>query len=79
MAPGHTGHLVALRNFSTVLCWRGAIVERGTRVISDDSGSPVVNTLTFTHDSGTGETDCTLWVGVSIRQSGGMCDGDVQR
>ena len=69
--------VVLLTLLSAGLCW-GAIVERGT-VSSGDSGSPVVNTLTFTHDSGTGETDCTLWVGVAIRQSSSIDYRDVQR
>lgn len=58
---------VALLTLLTAgLCW-GAIVERGTSS-SADTGSPLANTLSFAHNSGTGvEPDCVTWVGTTVR------------
>ena len=55
---------VALLTLLSVwLCW-GAILERGVSS-SGDTGSNLENTLTFVHNSGSGETDCVIFVGMA--------------
>lgn len=60
--------LVLLITLWTQFSW-GIIVERGVSS-SGDTGSPLVTTLTFPHNSGSGESDCIIFVGVATFGTG---------